>query len=482
LGRQANLPALSAEAASLYRQVISQTSNPSPLLLEEAADVLSRQPGQQDYALQLYRQLVQLQPNDRALQVKRLALEQQLGYISRNQLRDSLRSLLQPLPSELTQRRAIAQSLVQIEPEPEFLPIYLELLQTPTVNEPFLNFRIAQILVQRNDLAAARNYLAAYTQTTQGSSDLAPQLLAAEIERREGNLNAAAQRYESLIATNPRDPDIVRAAYQGLATIRVAQGRLGDALLLYDQLITANPQDFRLQLARTSIAYQAKQISLAQAEAVLNTWLSTRPPTDMPPELFDLVGALPADARREALYVALTQENPYYLPVQVRLVQVLAQRDQIAAQTRVAQLISQGQAMGILNSTEALLLQAQLADAINNPKLAEASYEAILAQQPYNAAALAGLGNVRFQQRQFIQAEQLYKQSLAIRPDNMDVRRSLIEVNVAQDYLLTALNQLEQLQVQQGVGASDSDLAQLRQRIGEDFLMRRGFQPPWERY
>ncbi|MFM7450735.1 MAG: tetratricopeptide repeat protein [Leptolyngbyaceae cyanobacterium] len=482
LGRQANLPALSAEAASLYRQVISQTANPSPLLLEEVADVLSRQPGQQDYALQLYRQLVQSQPDDRALQVKRLALEQQLGYISRSQLREGLRPLLQPLPADLPQRRAIAQALVQIDPEPEFLPVYLELLQTPTVNQPFLNFRVAQILVQRNDLASARNYLAVYAQTPQASTDLAPQLLAAEIERREGNLNAAAQRYESLIATNPRDPDIVRAAYQGLATIRVAQGRFGDALLLYDQLITANPQDFRLQLARASIAYQAQQISLAQAEAVLNSWLSTRPPTDMPPELFDLVGTLPADTRREVLYVALTQENPYYLPVQVRLVQVLAQRDPVAAQTRVAQLVTQSQAMGILSPTEAYLLQAQLAEAINNPKLAEASYAAILAQQPYNAAALAGLGNVRFQQRQFIQAEQLYKQSLAIRPDNRDVRRSLIEVNVAQDDLLTALNQVEQLQVEQGAGTADSDLARLRQRIGEDFLLRRGFQPSWERY
>jgi hypothetical protein len=63
------------------------------------------------------------------------------------------------------------------------------------------------------------------------------------------------------------------------------------------------------------------------------------------------------------------------------------------------------------------------------------------------------------------------------------VRRSLIEVNVAQDKPLAAIQKLEQLRVQlYADGVADSDLARRQQKIEEDFLQRRGFQPPWERY
>ncbi|MBF2026555.1 MAG: tetratricopeptide repeat protein [Oscillatoriales cyanobacterium C42_A2020_001] len=481
IGQKLNNATLLAEAARLYRQVLSQTPNPSPSLLREVADVLSGQVSEREAALQLYRQLAQLQPSDRGIQLKRLALERQLGYISRSQLREGVRAVVQPLPSDPAQQQAIAQGLVRLEPELEFLPIYQELLQNPIINEPFLNFRVAQMLLQRNDLAGARNALAAYTATPQAMGDLAPQLLAAEIERREGNLDAAGQRYEAIIATNPANYDILVGAVQGLAAIRATQGRTGESLYVLDQLIARNPQDLRLQMARAGIAYQAQVITLAQAEAVLNAWLGSRPPTDTPSELYSLVGVLPANPQREQLYQLLAEADPNNIPVQVRLIQVIALRDRNEAKARVLQLVGRSQMMSI-SAVDAYLLQGELALAIQDVSLAKASFESALALQPLNADALIGLGNVSFQERRFDKAEDFFNRALAVKPRDAGVQRSLIEVKVAQDYPLEAITQIETLQRQQPGGFPAPGLALRRQKLEEDFLKRRGFQPPWERY
>jgi tetratricopeptide (TPR) repeat protein len=482
IGRQLNLPALTTEAATLYQRVLAQTPNPSPALLQEAADVLSGQSQNREAALQLYRRVAQTQPEDRALQVKILALESQLGALSKAELRQKLQPLLNPLPTDAFQQQVIAQALVRVDPDPEFLPIYQTLLQSEAgQTEPFLNFRVAQILVERNDLVGGRNALAAYTATPQAKGDLAPQLLAAEIERREGNLTASARRYEAILAASPTDSDVQLAAIRGLAGVRLAQGRTSDALQLYDQLVARNPTDARLQLGRASIAYQAKQISTAEAEAVLNSWLRSRPASDTPLELFSLVGALPPDPQREPLYLILAEADPDYLPVQLRLVQVVARRDPAEAKALARQLIARSRASGT-NDTSTYLLQGQLAQAAGDISLADQAFQSVLEQQPDNVDALIGLGDIRFQQRQWGTARQLYSEALALKPGDVGIQRSLIEVEVAQDHPLTALQKLEQLQLQQGASTTDSELAQRQQKIEEDFLKRRGFQPPWERY
>ncbi len=478
LGRQTNQPTLSAEAIALYRRALSQTANPSPALLREVADVFSGQPQERETALQIYRQLAAAQPNDRGLQIRRLALESQLGYLSKADLRQQLQPLVQPLPTDPRERRVLAQALVGLEPDPEFLPVYLALAQTEAIQaEPFLNFRLAQIFIERNDLVSARNALAAYTATSQGSRDLAPQLLAAEIERREGNADAAGRRYEAILAANP-EADVANAALQGLAGIRLSQGRTLEALQLYDQLIARNPQDARLILGRTSIAYQANQISEQAAQAVLDNWLQTRPANDAPPELFSLVGALPPSPQRERVYDQLLAIDPNSIPVQLRRIQVLAARNPAAARAQVAQLVAQQQVSG-RNDPNSLLLQGQLAQAVGDSKLAVSAYETILARDPRNVDALLGLGSVRLQQRRPDAAEPYYNAALALRPNDLGVRQALIEVKVAQDRPLIALRQLEDLQLQQ---LGNRGVAERRQQLEEDFLRRRGFQPPWERF
>ena len=475
---QTNNPTLQEQVGNLYLQALEQTPNPEPRLLREVADVLSGLPQGQQTALQLYRQLTALQPDDRSLVVKQLALESELGLISQADLRIRLASALEPLPTDPIQQNAIAQALAGIDPPgAEFLPIYQSLLASG-VNVPFLNFRTAQLLIEGNDLIGARTALAAYTATSVGARDLAPQLLAAEIERREGNLEASAQRYQGLIASNLADSDILNAALQGLSGVRLQQDRPIEALAIFDQLVARNPQDLTLQLARTTLAYEAKLIDESQAEAVLNYWLQTQPPTVAPPELFALVGTLPADARREPLYNALLQFDPNNIPVQVRAIQVLAKRSPEQARARVAQLVARDP-----YNIGSYFLQGQLAQSINDLEFASRAYEAILIAQPSNVEALSALGGIRFQQRRFDDATNLYSQAIAIKPNDLTVRQSLISLSRAKDLQLEALAAVEQLQLEQiERGAATSDLSRQRQQIQEDFLRRRGFQPPWERF
>ncbi|NET03186.1 MAG: tetratricopeptide repeat protein [Merismopedia sp. SIO2A8] len=469
---------LAPSVASLYRQALSTTANPEPNLLIEVADVFSGIPAERQTALQLYRQLTATQPNNRTLIVKQLALESQMGLISKAQLRQTLASVVTPLPTDPNEQQQLAQALVGIDPPgSEFLPVYISLLQSG-VNAPFLNFRIAQMFIENNDLMQARSALATYSATPEGARDLAPQLLAAEIERREGSLEAAAFRYQSLIASNPTDLDVLNAALQGLSGIRLAQNRPTEALAIYDQLIARNPQDTRLQLARASLAYEAEVISESQAEGVLNYWLQTQPPTNTPPELFALVGTLPADVRREPLYNALLQIEPDNIPVNIRAIQVVAKRSPAQARARIAQFVARNPS-DIAN----YFLQGDLAQAINDLEFASQAYEVILAAQPGNREALAALGGVRFQQRRFDDAGELYAQAIALKPDDWVLRQSVVDLNRAQDLQLKALAELEQLQLEQFQrGVASTNLSQKRQEIEEDFLRRRGFQPHWERF
>jgi tetratricopeptide (TPR) repeat protein len=475
---QTNDPTLADTVVNLYRQALASNPNPDPRLAREVADVLSGLPQGQQVALQLYRQLTASQPNDRSLLVKQLSLESRLGVISRSELRTRLAAAAQPLPTDPNESLILAQALAGIDPPgPEFLPIYQNLLATG-VNVPFLNFRIAQLLIEGNNLAGARSALAAYASTPEGAKDLAPQLLAAEIERREGNLEASAQRYQGLIASNRADSDTLNSALRGLSGVRLQQNRPVEAVAIFDQLVARNPQDLTLQLARTSLAYQAKVITESQAEAVLNYWLQTQPSTNLPPELFTLVSALPPEPKREPLYNALVQLDPNNIPMQLRLVQAIAKRSPAEAKGRVAQLVRLNP-----NNINVYLLQGQFAQGIGDLDLASQAYQTILSAQPNNIDVLSALGGVRFEQRRFDSATELYSQALALKPDDLGLRRSLIGLDAAQDRQLAALSALETLQFQQlQRGVINNDLARQRQQIQEDFLQRRGFQPPWERY
>lgn len=478
IGRRERRTDLYQEAATLYRQVLADNESPSLVLQREAADVLSELPSEQARALEIYRQLTQQEPNNRSLLVKQLALEGQLGLINRAELRQRLLSVLQPLPSTKPEQRSLAQALVPLDPpDPELLPVYQSLLANG-VDVPFLNFRIAQMLIQRNQLEEAKQAIAAYRATPEGSNDLTPELLLAEIDRREGNYSDSAARYEGIIQQNPSN-ELLNSALRGLAGIRIAQGRPDDAIAIYDQLLQRNPNDLVIKLGRASLAYQTKRISASSAEAVLDEWLQTRPSTDLPPELFSLVGALPPSPEREELYLALLEVDPDNTPVQLRRLQVIAERDPDLAKAEVEELIARNP-----ENLSAYFVQGELAFSLNDLDLASQAYQEILAREPDNIGALMALGGVRFTQQRYISAREFYERALEIRPGYLEARRNLAELSVAQDFRFQALAEFRELNAEQEAesGQVNPEMERRIQQLEVDILKRRGFQPYWERY
>jgi tetratricopeptide (TPR) repeat protein len=478
IGRRERRTDLYQEAATLYRQILAYNENPSFALQREAADVLSELPSSRAAALEIYRQLTQQQPNNRSLLVKQLALEGQLGFISRVELRQRLLSVLQPLPSTLAEQRSLAQALVPLDPpDPELFPVYQSLLANG-VDVPFLNFRIAQMLIQRNQLEEAKQAIVAFRATPEGANDLTPELLLAEIDRREGNYSDSAARYEGIIQQNPSN-ELLNSALRGLAGIRIAQDRPDDAIAIYDQLLQRNPNDLVIKLGRASLAYQTKRISAISAEAVLDEWLQTRPSTDLPPELFSLVGALPPSPEREELYLALLEVDPDNTPVQLRRLQVIAERDPDLAKTEVEELIARNP-----DNLSTYFVQGELAFSLNDLDLASQAYQEILAREPDNIGALMALGGVSFTQQRYISAREFYERVLEIRPGYLEARRNLAELSVAQDFRFQALAEFRELNAEQEkmVGESNPELERRIELLSVDILKRRGFQPYWERY
>jgi cellulose synthase operon protein C len=480
IGKQAARPDLRNEAAQLYLESLQEKGTGDLALTREVADVLSGMPSQQLMALNLYRQLVQQNPTDRILAIRSLVLEGRVGGMPQAIVQQQLRALLQPFPSDPAQQQALAQALIPLEPTPELQPVYQALLQAG-VNEPFLHFRMAQLLIEQGDFASAQSAIAIYKASAQGQKDFAPDVLLADVDRRQGNYEGAAQRYLGLLTIPNLDADVAYSSLRGLAGVRVVQNRAIEAVGLYDQLLQRNPGDWQLRLGRTAIAYQAKLIPEAAADAVLVQFLQFNP-GQTPQEFYTLATLLPPNPTREPLYRALLQADPSNLDVQIRLIQVLSQRNPLEAQALANRLLLQAQQMVTANpnsSMQTLFLRGRLAAALGNLKQAGDAYQAILSWQANNLEAVSALGGIRFQQREFEAASQLYSYVLAFQPDNATAQRSLAELAAVQGKSIEAMDRFGFIQSQQGGGP---ETQQRIQQLQEDFLQKRGFQPAWERY
>jgi cellulose synthase operon protein C len=485
IGQAERRPDLRNEAARLYLEALQDPAEATkPSLRREVADVLSGITEQQPIALNLYRQLIQQDPNNRLLAIRLLALESRLGAVPAVQVPARLQALLQPFPTEPAELQSLAQALVSFEPTADLFPVYQALLQVG-VNEPFLNFRIAQLLVEQGDLAGAQATIARYKATPEGVKDFAPDVLLADIDRRANNYEGAAQRYQGILTIPNLDPDVAFAALRGLAGVRVAQNRGVEALAIYDQMLQRNPADWQLRLGRTAVAYQAKLITEAMADAVLVEFLQFNP-GETPQEFYTLVTLLPPSPQREPLYTALLQADPNNIDLQVRLIQVLSKRNPLQAQALANRLLVQTQQMAAINpnaSVQTLFIRGRLAVALGNLEQAGDAYRVILGWQPTNLEAIAALGGIRFQQRQFDAASQLYSYVLAFQPDNAAAQQSLAELAAVQGRKLEALERFGFIRGQQGTaGLADVGVNQRIQQLQEDFLQQRGFQPSWERY
>ncbi|MEB3294766.1 MAG: tetratricopeptide repeat protein [Synechococcales bacterium] len=274
VGRLSQNSSLSAEAVNLYREVVGQSPTVSLSLLLELAEVLESEevvtvPALQRQRLQVYGQILDRDATLTSIRVKQLILAQQLGSSTPAQLTQQLQQALTPLPRDATEKRSIALALIPLDPpDPALQPIYEQLVQSE-LDLPFLEFRLAQINLQRNQLPAAKTALDRYRTTAQGSETIAAEFLLAEIDRRDGNWAAAVQRYEGLLKRELSDRQRTDAL-KGLAGIRTQQQRYAEALQLYSQVRDRSPNDIDAQriFADLNLAQDRPTAALQQLQQI----------------------------------------------------------------------------------------------------------------------------------------------------------------------------------------------------------------------
>jgi cellulose synthase operon protein C len=478
IGDYSQQPSYNQEAAALYRDVLATATNLTPGMRREASFVLSNLPEQRAVALQLVNQLAQEQPGDQSLRLHQQILSYQTGQTNRTAFVQQVRTTFPNLPADPVQVRSMGQVLSRLDPPPpELLPLYQSLV-AGGATEAFLQFRIAQILMQQGQLAEAKAALSAYANTPAGSRDPeTTQLLLADIERREGNLAQSSQRYQSLLSTS-QAPGIRAGAAQGLAAVYQTQGQFREAIALYDQLIAANPQNPAYPLGRAALAYQAGLISEAQAAAVLNQGVQYYATTTPPQALITLAAALPPSADRANLYQSLLVIDPGNPQLQLRSLQVLAATNPAQAEAQAAQLVAANPTV-----LDGYFVLGEIAQQTGNYDLARQSYISVLQRQPNHPDALLALAGLEFQGGNYAEAEALYQQALAINPNDGTARTSLAALNAVQGQPLAAIQQLQAWQQQQAaMGISNAQVNRQIQQIQEGLLMQRGIQPPWERF
>lgn len=459
-------PEVQSRAVMTYEQVLT---NPGLTVgvAREAADALSDYPSSRPTTLATYRQLAAQYPDDISLYVETSIWERQLAQISAQELRQRLLSVM--LPENPTQLQYIARSLAKLDPpDAELVPFYQAVLAA-TSAEPFLHYRLGQIYLQQNKLELAQEQLRLYA-----GDDPAVLLFQAEQARRQDDIDTSIAIYQQLIDSPTSNKQVVTGALQGLAGIYQGQGRYADALALYEEIIALNPGNDAKILGQTSLAYQGKFISVETAESVLEQWLATHPANEQPPELYSLVGALPADPERSPLYASLLTANPSSLLIRQRQIQVLAMTDPDAANEAAAALVADNP-----EAPEVYLLQGQIAQDTGKLSTASRAYETLLERNPEQFEAIVGLAGVRFQQLRYQEARRLYDQAIDMAPDDINLKQTSISLTVAQDKPIRALEEINALQSQV---PSSIALKRQAQLIREGLLLHRGFQPVWERY
>jgi tetratricopeptide (TPR) repeat protein len=472
IGRRQLDPSLFEQATALYRQVLASTPAPSYGLRVEVADVLSEWPDTEALALEMFQQLAAENPTVVSLAVRSHLLAYRLDLESAATVAAQLQPWLSPMPSSSPEQRAIATALARLDnPDPALLPVYE--IVAAAVDAPLLTYRLAQMHLSQGNLQAAKESLTLYRTTSIGRTDWGSELLLADLERQLGDLEVSAQRYEGIVTSRP-NPSVTAAALRGLAFVRTLEGQPEKALGVYEAAIAAEPNQPDYSLGYALLAYRTGNMTAATATATLDRWLASQSLDNPPPELVDLVGALPADPSRANLYQTLLTQYPDDLWLQWRATQLLALTDPAAAQAQLAGLIA-------ANSSDVAVyfFQGELAQQQGNLPLAASAYQQVLAQEPDNLGALSALAGVKFQQGELATARSLYSQVLAIEPDYWEAQYAIAELNIADDQKLTGLEQLQQIPPGQ---ASPTRLEQRAQDVEFELLRRRGFQPSWERY
>lgn len=244
---------------------------------------------------------------------------------------------------------------------------------------------------------AQTNVPAAPAQGPQAAADntLPPQVAAAEAAITKSDWKTAEATLAPYIAAHPDDD---RALFDaGYAAD--AQNKLDQAGGFYRRAVKANPKSFEAQLSLGLLL--ARQGKLDEAR----------------PELDAATQLEPGAAGKEA---------------KARAWRALAQIDRTSDPTRASDELLQ--ALKLTPETPRdTLLAADLAAETNQPAAAETAYRRVLAQDPKNAQAEAGLAHVLLVEKKYPEAEAEARKGLQIIPDDPGLTAQLAAALVAQN-------------------------------------------------
>jgi tetratricopeptide (TPR) repeat protein len=286
----------------------------------------------------------------------------------------------------------------------------------------------------------------------------------------QGEFTTAWQEYSRILNAETPLPVLLKAA-----AAAGFSGRTATAIDLYDRILAQTPNQAEAQLNRAFFGLQSQQVTPAAGTAVLMTWAETHADTM---EFANLLGALPADAQWQGFYDRVLAKTPQNLPVQRRALEVLAQKDPALARAQLKQVMQV-----YAQDSFIYFLQGDVARSLGDFDLAAQGYETLLQRQPDRVDVLLALGGIRFEQRRYTAAEAIFKQAIALSPDNLAVLPILADLYAAQDQPLLALKLLRQVEkTQKAQGIVDRQLRNRMAQLEVDSLRRRSFQPAWEGY
>jgi tetratricopeptide (TPR) repeat protein len=232
------------------------------------------------------------------------------------------------------------------------------------------------------------------------SSQVSPEVSAAEAELAKSNWKAAEAKLDPWLAAHPTD---ARALFDA-GYVADAENRLDDAAGLYKRAVEANPNSFEAQLSLGLVL--ARQGKLEEARPALAAATALDPGE---------AGAV-TKARAWRALAVIDRPGPG------------RPGDAATASSDLLQALKLSPEM-----PEDTLLAAGLAEDAGQYDTAEAAYRRVLAKDPKSAAAQAGLAHLLIERKEYPAAETMLRAALEQSPDDPALTAQLATVLAAQD-------------------------------------------------
>jgi len=234
------------------------------------------------------------------------------------------------------------------------------------------------------------------------------QVAAAEAAIAKSDWKTAETNLDPWLAAHPTDP---RALFDA-GYVADAQNHLDDAAGFYRRAATADPKSFEAHISLGLLLARQGKLDEARPELAAATQLN------------------PGEATPAA---------------KARAWRALAQIDRATDPTQASSDLLEALKLSA-ETTDDTLMAASLAEQAGQPEAAEAAYRRVLVKDPNSKVALAGLGHVLLQRKQYPQAETQLRAALAQSPGDPALTAELATALAAQNKgeALPLLQQLHQ--------------------------------------